>query len=405
MAFYSYQARDPQGKRLTGVLEAENLGAVVDSLSQKGYLVTRIKPKLSLLPSLEGKWPGSASVKLRDLVVFTRQFSSLINAGIPLNRTLPVLYQQTASRRLQKIVSEVQKEINRGLPLYVALNQHPEAFDKLYVQMIKTGEIAGILDSILQKLADVTQKELTLRSKIKAAVLYPLMIVLIALGVVTFLITFVLPNFINTFLHSGMSLPLPTQILLSIASFLNNYFWLLPVGGLLGWFFGRWFRQTQSGGILLDRLVFKVPVFGKLASQITTARFASALAALLSSGVPVLQALEVVEETVTNRVFKAAVAQVRQSITEGENLAAPLLSAGFFQPLLIQMIAVGEETGNLDAMLVQVAEHCENEVNLAVAALIPLIEPLLILIVAAMVGFIVLSIFLPMLGMMSAIGY
>ena len=229
------------------------------------------------------------------------------------------------------------------------------------------------------------------------------MIVLIALGVVTFLITFVLPNFINTFLHSGMSLPLPTQILLSMASFLNNYFWL-PVGGLLGWFFGRWFRQTQSGGILFDRLVFKVPVFGKLASQITTARLPVLwpLCYRAGAGAPGAGSSE---ETVTNRVFKAAVAQVRQSITEGENLAAPLLSAGFFQPLLIQMIAVGEETGNLDAMLVQVAEHCENEVNLAVAALIPLIEPLLILIVAAMVGFIVLSIFLPMLGMMSAIGY
>lgn len=405
MAVYLYRARDSLGKKLTGVLEAENQSAIVDSLTQRGYVVTRIKPKLSPLPGLEQKWLGSGSVRLRDLVVFTRQFSSLIKAGIPLNRALQVLQQQTANRRLQKIVSEVQKEINRGLPLYAALSQHPKAFDKLYVQMIKTGEIAGILDSILQRLADVTQKELALRSKIKAAVLYPLMIVLIALGVVTFLIVFVLPNFINTFLHSGMSLPLPTQILLSIASFLNNHFWLLPAGGLLGWLFGRWFRQTQRSGMLLERFIFKVPVLGNLVSQITTARFASALAALLSSGVPVIQALEIVEETVTNRVFKAAVAQIRQSITEGENLATPMLNAGFFQPLLIQMISVGEETGNLDAMLVQVAEHCENEVNLTVAALIPLIEPLLILIVAAMVGFIVLSIFLPMLGMMTAIGY
>ncbi len=405
MAVYLYRARDSLGKKLTGVLEAENQSAIVDSLTQRGYVVTRIKPKLSPLPGLEQKWLGSGSVRLRDLVVFTRQFSSLIKAGIPLNRALQVLQQQTANRRLQKIVSEVQKEINRGLPLYAALSQHPKAFDKLYVQMIKTGEIAGILDSILQRLADVTQKELALRSKIKAAVLYPLMIVLIALGVVTFLIVFVLPNFINTFLHSGMSLPLPTQILLSIASFLNNHFWLLPAGGLLGWLFGRWFRQTQRSGMLLERFIFKVPVLGNLVSQITTARFASALAALLSSGVPVIQALEIVEETVTNRVFKAAVTQIRQSITEGENLAAPMLNAGFFQPLLIQMISVGEETGNLDAMLVQVAEHCENEVNLTVAALIPLIEPLLILIVAAMVGFIVLSIFLPMLGMMTAIGY
>ena len=405
MAYYLYRARDSQGKKLTGVLEAENQAAVMDSLAQKGYVATRIKSKSSRLSKLEGSWHGSGSVKLRDLVVFTRQFSSLIKAGIPLNRTLQVLQQQTASPKLQKIVFEVQKEINRGLPLYAALNQHPGAFDKLYVQMIKTGEIAGILDSILQKLADVTQKELALRSKIKAAVLYPLMIVLIALGVVTFLTVFVLPNFINTFLHSGMSLPLPTQILLSIASFVKNHFWLLPAGGLIGWLLCRWFRQTQNGGMLVDRLVFKVPVFGNLMSQITTARFASALAALLSSGVPVIQALEIVEETVTNRAFKAALAQVRQSIMEGENLVAPLLSVGFFQPLLIQMISVGEETGNLDAMLVQVAEHCENEVNLTVAALIPLIEPILILIVASMVGFIVLSIFLPMLGMMSAIGY
>ena len=404
MAVYVYKARDIDGKLLTGILEAENKESVVKLLLKKGYFVTGVQPRITSGPRINLVLPWRAKVRLRDIVIFTRQFSSMIKAGIPLNRTLQVLQQQTSSRSLQDIVFQVQKDINRGLPLYLALTKHPAAFSPLYVEMIKTGEMGGMLEQILNKLAITTQKELDIRGKIRAAILYPIMVVLIALGVVVFLVVIVLPGLVNSLVQTGISLPLPTQILLSVVGVARSAYWLL-IGGMVGLFiFGKWFRRTPSGGKLIDQVILKIPVFGKLFSQAATARFASAFSALMSSGVPVLQAMEIVEGTVTNRVFSAALANVRQSITEGGNITFPLASVGLFPPMVIQMISVGEETGNLDTMLAHVAEYCENDVNITVTTLIPLIEPLLILIVAIIVGFIVLSVVLPMLEIMYAAG-
>lgn len=404
MPVFFYKARDVRGQKVTDTLEAESPEIVVEQLWQQGYCVTALNP-CPLDSKLKPSLLSIKRVRLSELVIFTRQFEVLLRAGVPMNRALWVLQRQTTNRWLKAILTQVQKEVQGGNPLHLALAAHPSVFSTLYVEMVKAGEQGGILEQVLDNLARTLQKELDLRNKIRAALLYPGLLVFLALVVVVFLVTVILPGFIFTLEQMGTSIPLPTRVIMGLSRWLREFFWFLAAGtGIVGCGL-IWYMQTPKGKYRRDQLLLQIPVGGKLFLRIATARFTGLWSALLACGIPVIQALEIVEGTVTNQVLKEALMRARQAIIEGGSMAYLLYSTGVLENMAVQMIAVGEESGELEKMLAQVAEYYESVVNSKVATLIPLFEPALILVVSVIVGFVVLSIFLPVLEVMYTVEF
>jgi type IV pilus assembly protein PilC len=401
---FAYKVRDQGGNVVEGSLEADDASLVVGKLRQMGYTPIAIEQKSSKSLSADVQIPGlSGRVKLKDIAVFSRQFATMINSGLSLIRSLAILTEQTENPQLAKIINEVRLDVERGSALSVALSRHPKAFNNLYIAMVKSGEAGGVLDSVLMRLADTIEKQVELRRKVRSAMTYPVVVLSICSLIATAMLLFIVPQFKAIYVDLGGELPLPTKVLISISSLLRKFF---PIFILLGavafWLFRRWIK-TDSGRPKWDAFKLRVPVFGALTRKAALARFSRTLAALTRSGVGILEALEIVAETAGNEVVSVAVRDTQGAVKRGDTLARPLAQHEVFPPMVVQMIAVGEETGALDEMLDKIADFYDAEVTATVDALTSLIEPMLIVLMGVIVGGMIISLYLPMFNIIKLI--
>jgi len=342
-------------------------------------------------------------VKLKTIAVFCRQFATMVNAGLPILRALSILADQTDNQELEKVLVQSRTDVEQGSSLSAALAKHPKAFNNLFISMIKAGETGGVLDDVLLSLADQIEREVELRRQIKSAMTYPVVVVAMVMLILAAMLLFVVPQFESIYSNLGGTLPLPTRILLGVSTAVRTYWYMVLFGGVVFSFLFRRYKRTDDGRARVDALKLKVPVFGALFHKVALARFAATLGMLLRSGVPILQALDNVKDTVNNRVIGDAVDDVKTSVREGESIAKPLGKHKVFPPMIVQMMAVGEETGAVDTMLDKVAEFYNSEVTATVEALTSLIEPLLIAFIGAAVGAAVIALYMPMFNVINLI--
>ena len=396
MAIFRYSAKDSTGRLISGVIEADSDAMVVDRLRDMGFFITNLERTVErtdvfqYLQSLFG-------VGLKDLAIFSRQFATMVNAGLSLVRTMNILEQQTTNRRLREIIVQIRLDVEAGRPLSDAMGKHPKAFSSLFVNMVKAGETGGVLDEVLERVATYLEKEQALRAKIRAAMVYPILLTTAALGGLFFMTIVILPQFENLFKELGGSgqLPLPTQIAMAVSTGIRQYWWMIMIilGVLI--YVVRRYVQMPSGRLRYDRFKLKMPVVGELNRKIVVARFTRTLGTLIASGVPIMQSLEVVSKAIDNMVIASAIDAVRASIREGQTIAIPLQFSGVFPPMVVQMAKVGEETGALEQMLEKVADFYDVEVESAVAGLTSMLEPILIIFMGVIVGAMVISLYLP----------
>jgi len=397
MATFIYKGKTSGGIFKKGELQAGNLAQATASLRRQNIVPVSVTPKKGLLASLNDiKIPGlTKGIKTKDLAIFSRQFATMIDAGLPLVQCLEILSSQHDNAEFKKILLEVKSSVEGGSTFADALGKHPKVFDSLFVNLVNAGEVGGILDVILNRLAMFLEKNEQLKSKIKGALTYPAAVIVIASLVVTGLLVFVVPIFENMFADFGQALPAPTQVVVALSNFLKNY-WYVIIGSLVGIvvFISR-ARKTEKGKFTIDRLILRAPVFGILLRKTATARFTRTLGTMLSSGVPILEALEIVSKTAGNAVVEKSIMSSRTSLSQGKTLAEPLIESKVFPGMVTQMIAVGETTGSLDAMLNKIADFYEQEVDVAVDAMTSLIEPLLMAFLGVAVGGLVIALYLP----------
>lgn len=398
---YSYRVRDRQGKIITGKLEADNEASVSQRLREMGYFVIGVEEERASLTKRE-LHILKPKVKAKDITVFTRQFATMINAGLPLVKCLNILSEQTESPVLTEVISDVQHEVEMGRSLSEALGKHPDVFKELYTSMVKAGEIGGVLDDVLLRIATTLERDDEIRRKIKSALTYPVAMFAISILLLIVMLVFVVPAFENMFEEMGATLPLLTRSIMAVSHFLLSWmgliFVLVVVGGAI--FLRRWIK-TPAGRRKIDALKLKLPVFGMLFHKISLSRFSRTLGTLVASGVPILQALEITSKTVGNALVSEAVDNVRVGVKEGDSIARPLGQSPLFPPMVTQMLAIGEETGALDTMLNKVSDFYDSEVSATVEALTSLLEPILIVFLGVVVGTIVISLYMPIFSLIS----
>ena len=397
MPLFSYTARSISGQIRKSAVEAADQKAALLILRDQKLIVTTITEKRPAFISAAIKKIRlfNSGINAKDLALFSREFSTLVSSGIPIVQGLSILVEQARSKEFKNVLRSVREDIVQGVSITEAMQKHPEAFSQMYISMIKAGEVGGILDTILERLSGYLESAEELRGKVVSALVYPLVISLVAAGVTTFLLIFVIPTFKNIFDSFGAELPIPTRILIGLSFILRKYFFLiLAVPVILFIVFQRW-RKTDKGSIVVDTLLLKIPVFGTLLKKVAIAKFARTFGTLIKSGVPILQVLDTVQRTSGNRVIEVAVEKAKRSIREGERMAEPLRQTGIFPSMVIQMMSVGEETGTLDAMLEKVADFYDQEVDTAIRGLTSLLEPLIMVGMGLVIGGIVISMFLP----------
>jgi type IV pilus assembly protein PilC len=400
-ATYDYKVRDRSGNMVTGQLIGDSEGLVMAKLREMGMTPVEVKKSSAGLKMEINLRPGH--VKLKSLAVFSRQFATMVNSGLPILRALAILSDQTESTELKKVLTQVRVDVEQGASLSGAMSKHPKAFSDLFLAMVKSGETGGVLDNVLLRLADLIEKEVELRRKVKSAMTYPIAVVALVVLLMSAMLLFVVPQFESIYSQLGGTLPLPTRVLLGISKGVRTYWWMV-IGGTVGFvFFFRRFKKTTRGREIIDAFKLRVPIFGALFHKTALARFSSTLGMLLRSGVPILQALDIVSDTVNNKVIAKAVTDVQGSVREGESIARPLARHAVFPPMVVQMLAVGEETGAVDTMLDKVSDFYNNEVEAAVDALTSLIEPVLIAIIGGAVGASVVALYMPMFNIIKLI--
>ena len=395
---FDYQVRDRGGKLVTGQLEAENREAVAKKLSSMGYAPIKITQVKDSGLNKDISIPGLDRVGLKDLAVFSRQFSTMINSGLSLIRSLSILAEQTESKKLAKTLDVVRTDVEGGRSLSEAMAEHPKVFSNLFVSMVRAGEAAGMLDQVLLRIADMYEKDVELRSKIKSAMTYPIIVFFLAIILTTVMLIFIVPVFAQMFEDLGGELPLLTRSLVAASAFVTSWwgvvtYIVVPLGL---WFTYKTVRSNPKGRYALDAAKLRTPVFGPLFRKIALSRFARNLSTLMGAGVPILQALEITSDTVNNGVMGTAIRDVKESVREGESINAPLSTHPIFPPMVVQMIAVGEETGNIDGMLEKVADFYDVEIASTTDSLTSLMEPLMIGVIGGIVGGMVIALYLPM---------
>jgi len=397
MATFIWEGRTAQGKTLRGEMEAANQQAVLARLRSQRIqpIPARVRQKGKGLER-DLRIPGFGSkITSRDVMIFTRQFATMIDAGLPIVQGLDILSQQTESRALKNIIRTVKQDVEGGYTLADALKKHPKAFDELYVNMVAAGEVGGVLNTILNRIAIFMEKANKLKSKVKGAMIYPTTIIVVAVGVVTVLLLFVIPVFAELYGSMGRALPTATQITINISNwFRRNFPYLLGVLVALGVGIRLYYR-TEQGKVAIDGILLKAPVLGDLLRKVAVARFSQNMSILLTSGVPILDGLAITAKTAGNRVIERAILTARVSISQGKTVAEPLLESKVFPPMVCHMVSIGENTGALDAMLKKVADFYEEEVDAAVANLTSLMEPLIMVVLGVILGGLVISMYLP----------
>jgi type IV pilus assembly protein PilC len=402
MPVYVWVAQTKKGRKLKGEIDAANEAIALSQLKKRNFTVKKLKLKpKDILGNISFLKP---KVTNKDIVVFTRQFSTMIDAGLPLVQGLTILGEQCENPTFKTILKEITKDVEGGSTLAEAMKKHPKVFDNLFVNLVAAGEVGGILDTILRRLAQFIEKAERLKSQIKGAMTYPLVVMAIAVIVISVILVFVIPVFEDMFKSFGSALPTPTQIVVNMSRFLKgNIHWVIIALIAIGYGLKR-YRGTASGKKQTDSLFLKLPIFGNLLKKTAVARFTRTLGTMISSGVPILDALEIVAKTAGNVVIEEIIYEVRGSIAEGQTIAEPLSENDIFPGMVIQMIAVGEATGALDSMLEKIADFYDEEVDQAVAALTSMLEPLLMLFLGGSIGGLVIAMYLPIFGMAAAMG-
>jgi type IV pilus assembly protein PilC len=402
MPTFTYTARDAKGEMKQATVEAPNRDEVMNQLK---------KQKLQVIKVDEGpvKKKKAGKIKMRDIVILTRQFSTMINSGLPLVQALDILANQSENPALKDVCRQVVFDVESGNTLADALRKHPTAFNELYVNMVAAGEAGGILDTILLRLATFIEKNDALVSKVKGAMIYPGVIMTVAVGAISILLIFVIPTFQKMFGEAGIALPLPTQIVIALSKFLRTLpphpgGWLVVVIAVIGFNRLKKYNSTPSGQLVIDRMMLKVPVLGDVIRKSAVSRFTRTLGTMISSGVSILEGLEITAKTSGNRVVQDAIMESRASIAGGDTISAPLKKSGVFPPMVISMINVGEQTGGLDEMLTKIADFYDGEVETAVSGLLAMMEPLMIVFLGIVVGGMVIAMYLPIFDMVNAAG-
>lgn len=418
MAKYDYKAMNSKGKEVTGVIDAESQSTAIQKLRDKGLFPTKVTPLMdkdaaqspsqknqpqSLVDKLNNISFGTG-IPTKSLVVFSRQLAVLIDAGLPLLRSLNVLQEQEKNKALKKVTRELALSVEGGSTFSEALALHPKVFNKLFINMVKAGEIGGVLDVVLNRLAEFAEKSQKLQSRVKGAMIYPMVVLSFALVILLFLMIAIVPKFSAMFLEMEIELPQLTVVLISMSDFIRGQWYIFIFGIFMVAFAFVLTGKTEKGRYAIDSVKLMLPVFGLLLRKVAVSRFTRTLGTLLSSGVPMLQALNIVKDTVGNELVAKAIVGVHDSVREGETIAAPLRQSKVFPPMVMSMIDVGEETGNLSEMLEKIADTYDDEVDATVEALSSLLEPILIVLLAAIVGFIVIAMFLPLIKLMQSIG-
>jgi len=397
MATFTYTARTLQGELKTATIEAASRDEVVQQLRRQRMNVVKVDEDKGK------KKTGGGSIKMRDIVIFTRQFSTMINSGLPLVQALDILAKQSENKALQEVTRAVVFDVESGHTVADALGKHPKAFSDLYVNMVAAGEAGGILDTILMRLATFMEKNDALVRKVKGAMIYPGVIMSVAAVAICVLLIFVIPVFESMFASVGLALPLPTRVVIMASRFLKGYWWAVLGGGAGAFFLLKNYYKTSNGKLAIDKLMLKAPVLGDVLRKSAVSRFTRTLGTLISSGVSILDGLEITAKTAGNRVIQDAIMASRASIAGGDTISAPLQKSQVFPPMVISMIAVGEQTGGLDEMLSKIADFYDEEVDAAVSGLLSLLEPVMIVFLGVVVGGMVVAMYLPIFDMINAV--
>ncbi len=405
MPQFKYTARNAAGKTVEGTIEAQVQKMAVDKLRGQRYTVMSLVEvngaEGDILSRLN---PFKGSIKGKDLVIFSRQLATLVSAGVPIVQGLNILCDQIESPAFKKVITGVRTDIESGVAIADAMKKHPNAFSELYVSMIRAGETGGVLDSILERLSSYLEATEELKGKVKGAMVYPIVVCGVASAVTIFLLVGVIPTFKKVFSGFGRELPFPTRILMGISDGLAAHFMLIMCVPVVAFFLFRMWYKTEKGRATMDLVFIKLPVLGELIKKVSVAKFTRTLGTLIKSGVPILQALDTVAKTSGNRVIEDTIMKARESIREGEKIADPLKASGVFPPMVLQMISVGEETGNLETMLTKIADFYDQEVDTAIKAMTSLIEPAVICVMGVVIGAIVICMFLPIFEMSQLAG-
>jgi type IV pilus assembly protein PilC len=396
---YTWKGRTRAGKTQEGVLVAETKDAAIQSLRRQQIIVTAVteKGKEFALPKLGG------GISRKEIAIFTRQFSVMIDAGLPLVQCLEILGNQQENRVFQKALYEIRQDVESGTTLADALRKQPRAFDDLYCNMVAAGEAGGILDTILQRLSVYIEKIVKLRAAVRSAMVYPVAVILIAVAVVWIILWKVIPTFATLFEGLGATLPLPTRITIGLSNLVAAWWWLALLGGGILVFTINRYHKTYQGRRHIDGLLLRLPMLGAVLRKIAVARFCRTLGTLVSSGVPILDGLEITARTSGNSVVEDAIMSTRRSVEEGKTISEPLKATDVFPPMVVQMVAVGEATGALETMLNKIADFYEDEVDEATANLLAILEPVMIMFLGIVIGGIVVSMYLPMFDLISKI--
>ncbi|HBI24913.1 MAG TPA: pilus assembly protein PilC [Nitrospiraceae bacterium] len=401
METYIWTGKTRDGKKQKGELTANSKDDVISTLRKQNIMVTSVASrakKLSINLSL------GSGVTDKDIVVFTRQFATMIDAGLPLIQCLDILAKQTENKRFASAINDIRQNVESGSTYADALKKHPRIFNDLYANMVAAGELGGILDTILNRLSKYIEKSMKLKRQVRAALVYPSTIVAVAIVVIVVLLVWVIPIFAKMFMDFGGVLPLPTRIVIGASNFMaNNIIYIAGAAGALVFGLHRYYK-TQNGRRTIDRLVLVLPIFGMLMRKIAVAKFTRTLGTLISSGVPILDGLDIVAKTSGNKIVEEALYETKRSISEGKTLAEPLEQTKVFPPMVVQMIAVGETTGALDAMLSKIADFYDEEVDSTVGSLTALLEPMLMIFLGVVIGAIVIAMYLPIFKLAGSIG-
>jgi len=415
MPTYLYEAVDSRGQRVRSEIEAANEDEAQNKVRSLGYLVTELKQKgkrtrgskaaAAAVPGARKKTTTIGnSVRPKALTNFTRQLATLIGAGLPILRSLRICEELQKPGVLKNNLMDITDDVEGGMPLSEALSKHPKAFDKLYINIVKAGEAGGVLDQMLERLAVFMEKSQKLKKRVLSALIYPVAVISVAGAILWAIITFIVPKFTAMFLDMGMKLPKPTQMLIAMSGFLKEY-WYAPFVGIAGIIIGyKLFVSTMFGRRTVDLIKLHIPIFGNIIRKSVVSRFARTLGTLISSGVPLLEALSIVREATGNAVVSEGIAKIHDSVREGDDIAGPLDQTRICDRMVVNMVAVGEETGELDKMLVRVADTYDEDVDAMIGGLMSLLEPLIIVVLGSTVAFIVISLFFPLIQLTKAMG-
>lgn len=420
MARFTVKAKDPSGKQAAFPVDGNSQAEVISKLRAKGYQVISVSAEAADGNQQKEKPPSTAApvpapvakhgrklyigrISHKELTRFTHQFAVLLDAGLTVARALKILRDQQKPGLLKDCLTDVVEDVEGGSKLSESFQKHPKVFDKLYVHMVYAGEKAGILDEVLQRLAEYLEKIEAIKRKVIGAMIYPAVVMTVAVLVVLGIMTFIVPKFQDVFKSANVELPTPTMFLMGVSNFIKAFWWLILGSPLIMWMLFKIWGRTKGGRMAIDRLKMKMPVLGPIFQKSATARFCRTFGTLLKSGVNVLEALDICKNAAGNEVLAVAVQEVRDNVKEGETIARPLQKSGVFDDVVINMIEVGEETGELQEMLLKVAEIYDAEVDAAVTAMVSLIEPALILGLGGIVGFIVISLFLPLISLIQGL--